>query len=267
MIGSTRAEIGLFPNGRSALRLSRTSLLVAALVSPALAQDGPSIAASVKDAANQIAMYLESTAKAGKRPDFSKPPVSTLFGRVFDAQQLAALPPPTAKDVIWIGDWTSAANQVAKSILYFGITQPADPIADAPAIRRNVSDFEDQQAVAVSFLIRITARQTKSMFLFMDQLTPEQRTPIREEGVNRARVGASEVVYGALITIAQGLKPANARLMSAAIRDTTEAWVADIFPKDRQQILAMLTKAEETTKDDETRKNLAAFGAALAAAK
>jgi len=249
------------------LRLLRTSLLVAALVSPALAQDGPSIAAGVKDAANQMAMYLGSTAKAGKRPDFSKPPVSTLFGRVFDSQQLAALPPPTAKDVIWIADWTSAANQVAKSILYFGITQPADPIADAPAIKRNMSNFEDQQAIAMSFLIRIAARQTQSMFLFMDQLAPELRTPIREEGFNTARVGAAEIVYGALITIAQGMKPANAGLMSAAIRDTSDTWVADIFPKDRQQILGMLAKAEEAAKDDETRKNLATFGDALAAAK
>lgn len=249
------------------MRLLQTSLLVAALVSPALAQDGPSIAAGVKDAANQMAMYLESTAKAGKRPDFSKPPISTLFGRIFDSQQLAALPPPTAKDVIWIADWTSAANRVGKSILYFGITQPADPLADAPAIKRNMSNFEDQQTIAMSFLIRIAARQTQSMFLFMDQLTPEQRTPIREEGFKTARVGAAEIVYGALITIAQGLKPTNARLMSAAIRDTTDVWVTDIFPTDRQQILGILAKAEEAARDDESRKNLVTFGDALAAAK
>jgi hypothetical protein len=58
---------------------------------------------------------------------------------------LAALPPPTAKDVMWIGDWTAAANQVAKSILYFGITQPADPLADAPAVKHNMSNVEDQR--------------------------------------------------------------------------------------------------------------------------
>jgi hypothetical protein len=250
------------------LRLLQTLLLAVALVSPALAQDGPGIVAGVKDAANQAATYLQSTAKAGKRPDFSKPPLSNLFARVFDVQQLAALPPPTAKDVLWIADWTAAANQVSKSILYFGITPPADPVADAPAIKRNMSDFEDQAAAAMSFLIRIAARQTQSMFLFMNQLTPEQRTPIREEGFSTARVGAEEVVYGALITIAQRLKPANARLVSAAIRDTTDAWVTDILPKDRQEILNMLAKAQEAVKDDdETRKNLAAFGTALAAAK
>src|SRR5262249_18540324 len=233
----------------------------------ALAQDGPGVVAGVKDVANQLQLYLDYVAKTGGRPDFSTPPVSSLLGRIFDVQQLAALPPPTAKDVMWLAEWTSAANQVAKSILYFGITLPADPVADAPAIKRNVSNFEDQQAVAMSFLIRIAARQAQSMFLFMDQLTPEQRTPIREDGFNRTRVGASELVYGVLGTIAQGLKPANARLMSAAIRDTTDVWVADILPKDRQQILNMLAKAEEAAKDDETRRNLATFGAALAAAK
>jgi hypothetical protein len=50
----------------------------------------------------------------------------------------------------------------------------------------------------------------------MDQLTPQQRTPIREQGFKSARTGSAETLYGALITIAQGMKPANARLLSAA---------------------------------------------------
>lgn len=254
-------------------------LVVTALASPALAQngtsggtiagsnDGPTIVAGVKSAANQVATYLEVSAKAGKRPDLSKPPISALFNQVFDAQRLAALPQPTAQDVMWLANWTAAANQVNKAILFFGITQPVDLIADGAAIKRNMTDFEDQQTVALSFLIRIAARQTQSMFLFMDQLQPEQRTPIREEGFNKARVGAAEMVYGALTTIAQGMKPENDRLLSAAIRDTRDVWAVDIFPKDRPQVLATLAAAQKATKDDETYRNLAAFSAALTAAK
>jgi hypothetical protein len=74
-------------------------------------------------------------------------------------------------------------------------------------------------------------------------------------------------VLGALVTIAQGMKPANARLLSAAIRDTSDAWVAGILPGDRPTILGMLAKANDASKDDETRKNLAAFGTVLANAK
>jgi len=63
------------------------------------------------------------------------------------------------------------------------------------------------------------------------------------------------------------MKPANARLLSAAIRDTSDAWAASILPGDRPTILDMLAKASDASKDDETRKNLAALGAALADAK
>ena len=119
----------------------------------------------------------------------------------------------------------------------------------------------------MSFMIRISARSTQAMFLFMDQLTPAQRTPIRLEGFTKARVGSAETVLGTLVTIAQGMKPANARLLSAAIRDTSDTWVASILPGDRPTILGMLAKANDASKDDETRKNLAAFGTALANTK
>jgi len=237
------------------------------LVSPGLAQDGPSVVAGVKDVANQLELYLDYVAKTGGRPDFSKPPVSDQFARVFDLAQLTALPPSKASDLSWLMDWVATANGASKSILYFGIAPPVDPIADQVAIKRNVTDYEDQEAVAMSFMIRINARAMQAMFLFMDQLTPAQRTPIRLEGFTKARVGSAEMLLGAHVSIAQGMKPANARLLSAAIRDTSDVWVASILPGDRPTILGMLAKAKDASQDDETRKNLAAFDAALSNAK
>jgi len=237
------------------------------LVSPGLAQAGPSVVAGVKDVANQLELYLDYVAKTGGRPDFSKPPVSDQFARVFDLAQLTALPPSKASDLSWLMDWVATANGASKSILYFGIAPPVDPIADQVAIKRNVTDYEDQEAVAMSFMIRINARAMQAMFLFMDQLTPAQRTPIRLEGFTKARVGSAEMLLGAHVSIAQGMKPANARLLSAAIRDTSDVWVASILPGDRPTILGMLAKAKDASQDDETRKNLAAFDAALSNAK
>jgi len=141
--------------------------------------------------------------------------------------------------------------------LYFGIAPPADLIADQAAIKRNATDYEDQEAVALSFIIRISARVIQASFLFMEQ----------PAGFTKARAGSAETMLGALVTIAQGMKPANARLLSAAIRDTSDAWAASILPGDRPTILDMLAKASDASKDDETRKNLAALGAALADAK
>jgi hypothetical protein len=249
----------------------RSLLLVMALVSPTSAQtahyDGPALLPVIKDVANQLQLYLDYVAKSGGRPDFTAPPASEQFNRLFDPGQLAALPPPKASDVPWLMDWTATANGIAKAILYFGVTPPADAAADAAAIKRNMTDYEDQQAVAMSFMVRIQARDMQALSLFMDQLPPEQRAPVRLAGYDKARVGSAESVLGALVTIAQGLKPANARMMSAAIRDTGDVWVKDILPGDRPTILAMAAKAEAAAKDNETTKNLAAFSEALARAK
>jgi len=176
----------------------------------------PAFLGAVKDSANQIELYLDFAAKTGQKPDFSGPPVSNLFARVFDLKKLAALPPPKASDVPMLLARASSANEIAKAIMYFGITPPADPIADQEAIKRNIKDFEDQQAAAFNFLIRITAREVQSAFLFMENLTPEQRTAVREKGFEKTRVGGEEMIYGALVAMTQGFGPANTRLMSAA---------------------------------------------------
>jgi len=63
------------------------------------------------------------------------------------------------------------------------------------------------------------------------------------------------------------MKPANARLVSAAICDTGAVWTTAILPADRPTILAVLNKAQATAKDEETRNNLSAIGALLTKAK
>src|SRR6516165_10126520 len=209
-------------------------------------EDAPEFLGVVKDSANQIELYLDFAAKTGRKPDFSGLPVSALFARVFDLEKLAALPPPKGSDVPLLLAWISSANGVAKAIMYFGITPPPDPIADQDAIKRNLKDFEDQQAAALNFLIRITAREVQSAFLFMEDLAPELRTPVREKGLDKARVGGEEMVYGALVAMTQGLSPANARLISAALRDTRDAWVLDFFPKDRPLILNQLAQVQKS---------------------
>ena len=110
-------------------------------------------------------------------------------------------------------------------------------------------------------------REVQSAFLFMENLAPEQRTPVRETGFEKARVGGEEMIYGALIAMTQRFSPENARLMSAALRDTRDAWALDIFPKDRPLILSQIAQVQKATNDDEVQKNLAAFADALAAAK
>lgn len=241
------------------------------LASPAVAQtardDGASLAAEAKVAAAQLHTYLDGVLKGGGRPDFSKPPASDLWGQVFDLKQLEALPPVRGGDVLWLMDWANAANGAYKAILAFGIAPPVNPQTDAAALQRNFTDYEDQEMAASNFLLRITAREIQAAFAFMDELPPAQRTPVRMEGLKKMRVANAETLLTYLGCIVPGIKPANARLVSAAIRDTGSVWTTAILPGDRATVLVALAKGEAAVKDEETRSNLASFGALLTQAK
>jgi hypothetical protein len=248
------------------MALFRALLLLIVLLSPAMAEDGSAMAARANDAAIQLQSYLDGVAKAGGRPDFSKPPASDLLGQVFNLKQLEALPPAQAGDLPWLMDWATTANGVYKSILSFGIAPPVTPQTDAAALQRNFSDYEDQEAAASNFTLRITAREIQAAFAFMEQLPPAQRTPVRVAGLNKMRVANAETVATYLGCIVLGMKPANARLVSAAIRDTGAVWATAILPGDRPTILATLAKAEAALTDQETRDNLSSFEALLSKA-
>src|ERR1700733_911664 len=249
----------------------RVLLLTLALASPALAQtprdDGASIAAEAKDAATQLQVYLDGVLKGGGRPDYSKLPASDLLGQVFNLKQLEALPPAQAGDLLWLMDWANTANGAYKSIVFFGIARPVTPQTDAAALQRNFTDYEDQEAAASNFMLRILARENQAAFAFLDQLAPAERTPVRMEGLNKMRVANAEMLLTYLGCIVPGIKPANARLVSAAIRDTGAVWATAILPADRPTILAKLAKAEPAGKDDETVNNLSSIEALLTEAK
>jgi hypothetical protein len=247
------------------LPILRSLLLLVALLSPAFAQDGPQSAAAAKDAVQALQLYLDDVAKAGGRPDYTKPPAADLFHRVFDLPQLTALPPPTATDVSWLIQWFTAASQANRLIIYFDAKPGPKP--DEMAVLRNLKEYENQYASATNFMIRLAAREATALSLFMEHLTPEQRTPVREAGLLKARGGAAELLASAIGMVAQGIGPDNARLMSAAVKDTRDVWATYLLPDDRKQIISYLTRATEIVKDDEVKANLVAVTDTLATAK
>jgi hypothetical protein len=249
----------------------RSLLLLVALLSPAFAQDGPQGAAgaqgaaSAKDAAQALQLYLDGVAKAGGRPDYTAPPASDLFHRVFDLAQLSALPPPTAADVGWLIQWFSAASLANKQIIYFD-TGPG-PNPDEMAVLRNLKEYENQYAAAMNFMIRVAAREASALSLFADGLTSEQRTPVREAGLLKARSGAAELLASAIGLVAQGIGLDHARLMSGALKDTRNVWATYLLLDDRRQIISYLTRATQIVADDQIKADLVAVGGTLTAAK
>jgi hypothetical protein len=241
----------------------RILLVLLALVSPAFAQDGARDAAAAREAAQGFRLYVEGMAKKGERPDLTRPEIAAMLGRIFDLDALNALPPAQASDINWLLDWMQAANATNKLFTRFG-SKPG-PGPDLEALARNMSEYEDQYAAAINFLIRGQARQMVVSQLFMAQLAPEQRTAIREKGFLGARRSTAEFILAAICSVIEsGGKPANARLVAAAIRDTSEVWRSSFLPEDRARMIEYLADFRRVP-DETVRTDLAAFTAALQA--
>jgi hypothetical protein len=242
----------------------RILLVLLALASPALAQDGARDAAAAAAATQAFRVYIEGVTKQNGRPDLTRPEVAALLGRIFDVDALNALPPAQASDVSWVIDWMDAANTAMK--LFMRYAAIAGPQPDLVALQRNMIEYEDQYAAAMNFTIRGMARQAVTLNMFMAGLAPEQRTRIREEGRARARGATAEIVRGAICSVILGAsKPANVRLVAAAIRDTREVLASYYLPQDRASTIELLAGLPPRVPDETARTDLAAFAAALEA--
>ena len=242
----------------------RIFMFLLALASPAIAQDGAREVAAAREAAQAFRVYVEGVTKKGERPDLTRPEVAALLDRVFDLGALNALPPAQANDILWLPDWMDAANATSKLFTRYG-SKPG-PQPDLAAISRNMTEYEDQYAAAMNFLIRGFAREAVSSKLFMAGLAPEQRTRVREEGLARLRSSAAEFILDAICSAIQGAgKPANARLAAAAIRDTREVWASYFLPQDRARVIEQLADLPRRVPDETSRVDLATFTAVLQA--
>jgi hypothetical protein len=242
----------------------RILLVLLALASPALAQDGARDAAAAREAAQAFRLYVEGVAKNGERPDLTRPEVAALLGRIFDLGALNALPPAQASDLPWLLDWIEAANATYKLFTRYG-SKPG-PQPDLAAIARNMTEYEDQIATAINFLIRGQAREAVASNMFMAGLRPEQHTRVREEGLAGARRSTAEFILSTVCAVIEsGGKPANARLVAAAISDTREVWASFFLPQDRPRVIEQLAGLSKRVPDETARADLAAFTAALQA--
>jgi len=240
----------------------RILLILLALASPALAQDGARDAAAASEAAQAFQIYVEGVTKQGGRPDLTRPEVAATLGHVFDLGALNALPPAQASDLPWLNDWLEAANATNELVLYYGAKPGPQP--DVAAIRRNMTEYEDQYAAATNFLIRFQAREAVSTKMFVAGLAPEQRTRVPEEAFAVARRSCAETILAAISAVVLGGgKPANARLVAAAIRDTREVWASYFLPRDRARVIELLADPAKRAPDETAQTDVAAFTTAL----
>jgi hypothetical protein len=249
------------PVPEASMRFPRALLLALALVAPALAQAAPPPAEQAYKAAQALQRYVDGMAASGGWPDYTQPPASDLFRQVFNVDALKALPPPQANDLPWLLEWSQTASAASKAIVMHGITP--GPHLDLAAVGRNVERYEDQYCAAADFLIRVAAREMTALVRFVDRLPPEQHTPVRAAGIAKARSGAAEMIAGFLMSTIAGVKPANARLVTAALRDTRDVWAGFLAPDARPRILDLAAQATQRIEDAEAKRTLATFVSAL----
>jgi hypothetical protein len=246
------------------LPIVRILLVLLAFASPAIAQDGARDAAAAREAAQAFRVYVEGVSEKGGRPDLTRPEVAALLGRVFDLGALNALPPAQASDLDWLLDWMDAANATNKLFTRYG-SKPG-PQPDLAAIERNMTEYEDEYAAAMNFMIRGFAREAVSGNMFMAGLAPAQRTRVREEALAGIRSNAAEFILEAICSVIRsGGKPADARLVAAAIGDTREVWASFFLPRDRARTIELLADLPKRVPDETARIDIAAFTAALQA--
>ena len=245
------------------MRLITSLVLLAVLAASASAQDGPRASALAREGLQGLQRYAEQLAKAGERPDYSKRPGSEHYARLFDLRTLMALPPSQGRDVRWLAEWLQAATQGFQAIVFLG-TKPG-PEMNAEIVGRNLAENESEVASGTDFLIRLQARVATSSQLFYDALTPAQRVePIRQSGLQRVRRGYVNSVSGAVDMLGGGLKPANARVIATALRETAGVWVPFTTEADRSELLSGLAQARADSKDPEADAGMEAVSAAIA---
>jgi len=242
----------------------RLLLVLLAFASPALAQDGIHELVAARDAARAFKVYVDGVAKKGGRPDLTRPEVVAMLGHIYDLEALASLPPVEGSDMNWLRDWFDAANQTHKLFIFYGAKPVPQP--DLAALQRNMTEYGDQYATAISFMIRVMAREAVASQLFWKELPPEHRTRIREEGFAGFRKNSAMYILTTVCAAIQGAsKPDNARLVAAALRDTRDVWAGFLLPQDRARLIAELADLPEWAPDEMARADLASFTAALQA--
>jgi hypothetical protein len=229
---------------RAAATMVIGSWLSLAVCPAVLAADGAQAAAAAKESAKAFSDYAAKVAGSGERPDFSAPPLAEHFRRIFDAETLAALPPPEPDDLGWLADWAESAESSFKTLAMFGAQKNINA-----AIVRNMPAYESEIAAATAFIMRLSGRVVSTAAIFVTPPGERLTEEIRKNLLDRAARGLAasrslvQTVHTTTQIMSNRLKPQNAMLMMAAVQDTLDAWAPYTSTNERNIILNQLEQA------------------------
>jgi len=238
------------------------------LAAPAAASDGKEAAARAVAAAQALKQQASQAAAAGKRLDFTSGPASEHLNRIFDSKAFAELPPAAAADMPWMLDWIGAVSTTNHTLLDFGSSSKRTTQPDFTVIARNLRDYEDQITIAMAFQQRLFPRVLESGYEFLASLPEAERTPVRLKGLEKVMASYLDTIKGAICFAGDStIKPANARMVAAAVRELADTWIELTEDDIRKQFVDLVTAALQGTKDEEIAQHFRAIQGALWAAK
>jgi len=238
------------------------------LAAPAAASDGKQAAARAMAAAQALKQQAVETAAAGKQLDFTNGPASEHLRRIFDSKALAELPPAAASDMSWMTDWLGAVSITNHALYEFGADMKRTPQLDPAVLARNVREYEDQMAVGMAFQQRLFSRALDSAYAFLQSLTEKERTPVRLAGLKKMVDGYLQTIKGSICFASDNtIKPANARMIAAAARESVDEWIELTEDDTRKEFVSLLVAGQQQTNDKETAEHFRAIQAALEAAE
>ena len=267
-MGVFRAQLRALADREQFMR-QITSAVVALmfLAAPAAASDGRHDATAAAEAARALQQQAVQAVGSGKRLDMTTSPASENLRRVLNTKSIDELPPISATDTAWLVDWLGAVRSTTFTLVYFG-ADPARPLNLAPdKLQQNVTQYEDEITRVMVFSQKLFPRAIATTQVFLDSLPEKERTSkVRLDGRARMVMGYMESIEGALAFVAAtDTKPANVRLIAAALRDSAATWTEMAEPDLRKRFSGFVTAARMRTKDRETSEHLRAIESALAA--
>lgn len=135
-----------------------------------------------------------------------------------------------------------------------------------PDTARNMVEFQDELSRSHVFKLKAAAAALEAIADFDANLTAEDKTEARLQGLRQMRLGLVEILGGAVIALREpSLKQPNQLLLARAFGENATAIVAGLAPADRQMLARALQAAEPVLKT-EAKKPVSDFVKAAASA-
>jgi hypothetical protein len=196
---------------------------------------------------SQAASLSPRSRKIERPAGLLKAPASEFLKRIFDADTLAALPPPKADDLAWLFDWTEAVGHTFPAMVMFGAEDQSDAgwrVALARNMRRNHDSFINAMASG----LRLCARTANTAALFINSMPADKRTNAIQTVQKEINLELMNWVMTTTMFVSD-VKPENSHLLAAALRDTVPVWAPIVIPQERTTLLIRLGKARMANKN------------------